>query len=186
MLGCGARTDLTRFDDAGTLVASQADASTATGAQDGSPEASTEDSPTGTSLQGKLYALLVNECGPSDGLMRTFIVASTPLQCPSTNCAAASCLPPRPPTRDEISLYRVSRGAVGATISAPVTGPNGEGDASSCRNGMCMEATSFYVSFIVSPSTATLAGTYRLTFADGTTVSGSLDGAVCDNQMFCG
>jgi hypothetical protein len=181
-LGCGARTNLGAFGDAGTLAASQEDVSTATA----EPDASTEDSPTGTPLQGGVHALLVNECGPADGLARTFIVAPTPLQCPATNCTAAGCLPPRPPTHDEISLYHLSRGAIGATISAPVTGPNGEGEARSCRNGMCVPATSFFVSFLLAAGTGTMTGMYTLTFADGSTVSGSLYGAVCDNQMFCG
>jgi hypothetical protein len=185
LVSCGARTGFETFGGAGSsdggIVAPQSD-----GTVTPEPDASTADSESGASLQGPVHAILTNDCGPTDGLVLTFIIAPTPLQCPPTNCTPNTCLPRRPPTRDEISLYLLSPGAIGATISTPITGPNGEAEASACRSGTCVPATHLYVSFLESPDAATVTGTYTLSFADGSSVTGRLDGAVCHNRPFCG
>jgi hypothetical protein len=128
----------------------------------------------------------LNDCGPSDGPATTFIIAPVTLSCPPANCVRGSCAPTRPPNRDEVSIYRSLNGLSGTVVSFPATGPNGLGQASSCRDNTCVQASYVQLSYLTDPMSGAVTGMYTLTFADGATVSGSFEGMVCDSPAFCG
>ena len=133
-------------------------------------------------------ALSVNDCGPADGPATTFVIAPSSLECAPSTCGRGPCLPPQPPTRDVIWFYGdLPDAPTGTTLAFDATGPNGRGDASSCRAGQCASASHVVLDLTTFSRTAAVArGTYVLTLADGSRISGAFDGAACSNSVTCG
>jgi hypothetical protein len=151
--------------------------------QDGRSPDSASDSQAPESRTG----IVLKQCGPADGLALAFIFAPRRLECPPAGCVLGACPPVQtPPTRDVITLYRnLPTGST--TIAFAASGPNGAGEASSCRAGTCTPATDIeLVLTAFSRTTGAAAGSYTLRFPDGSAVSATFVANVCENSIFWG